>query len=437
MKRTTRILVAIGCITLLIISWVTVITAKTDAEKQRVLIDQAAAYIEDEIYILSLPILEEAAGYRDKFTLEAEEMLKDVYLHLMDQSGIRSKYTGLLDKQMAREDATPEMFAEAAQYYLAASKEQEAFAALRSGIEKTGSEMLLELYESSRYQFATMRSKYQDVTATCNGAIQVMDNGCWGLAAADGELIIPCEYDAVSTYENGRVIVRKDQIISAVDTNNNRVALLHKDAEEIGNYANNRVGLQTKDGWILANGNLAVGSVSFEELGMYSDGYAPAKMQGKWGIVDTSGSEWLIPAEYDDVICDELGRCYAQNAVFVVKNGKTILLVNGEQVGEAYEDARPFADGWAAVKKNGKWGFIDTSGEMKIEPQFEDARSFGQHLAAVKIGDCWGYISRYGKVVIEPIYLEVRSFYNGSTPVRSELGWQFITLLEYEEGTSL
>ena len=197
------------------------------------------------------------------------------------------------------------------------------------------------------------------------------------------------------------------------------------------------MGLQTKDGWILANGNLAVGSVSFEELGMYSDGYAPAKMQGKWGIVDTSGSEWLIPAEYDDVICDELGRCYAQNAVFVVKNGKTILLVNGEQVGEAYEDARPFADGWAAVKKNGKWGFIDTSGEMKIEPQFEDARSFGQHLAAVKIGDCWGYISRYGKVVIEPIYLEVRSFYNGSTPVRSELGWQFITLLEYEEGTSL
>lgn len=440
MKRTARISIIVGCCVLLAISWLTAITAKTDAQKQQALIAQANAYLEDEIYILTVPVLEEAAGYDDKYTLEAEAMLKDVYLQLIEQSGFRNKYTGLLDKQMARENAAPEIFEEAARYYLEVSKETEAFEVLRSGIEKTGSEMLLDLYESTRYQFSTMRAVYQEVTAPYSGAIQVMDeSGKWGLATAAGDLIIPCQYDAITSYENGRVIVREGEIISAIDPDTNRLALLHhEDAEEIScGYANDRLTLRTKAGWILATGELATGSKTFEEIGMYSGGYAPAKMGGQWGVIDQSGSEWLVPAEYDDVIRDELGRAYAQEAVFVKKNGNVILLVDGEQVGETYEDARPFADGWAAVKKNGKWGFINAAGEMKIEPQFEDALSFGQHLAAVKEGDRWGYISKYGKIVIEPNYLEVRSFHNGSAAVRSELGWQFITLTEYEEGSSL
>lgn len=123
--------------------------------------------------------------------------------------------------------------------------------------------------------------------------------------------------------------------------------------------------------------------------------------------------------------------------MFVEKNGQVMLLVDGEPVGEVYEDAKPFADGWAAVKKNGKWGFIDRSGEMKIQPMFEDALSFSGHLAAVKIDGLWGYVSLYGKVVIEPVFFDVRNFYQGTAPVKTDRGWQFITLLEYEESASL
>ena len=41
-----------------------------------------------------------------------------------------------------------------------------------------------------------------------------------------------------------------------------------------------------------------------------------------------------------------------------------------------YEDARSFSNGLAAVKVNGLWGYIDTEGNMVIEPQFFDARDF-------------------------------------------------------------
>ena len=405
-KRINRILLAVGCGLLLLLSWLTVITARSDAQKQAELLAQADAYIQDEIYIRALPLLEEAAGYDAKHTIEAEEALKNVYLHLIGQSGYSTKYTNLLSKQMGRKDADPAVFAEAAEYYLEASKESEAFAVLRDGIAKTGSEELTELYEDVRYQYKVSSYTYQDVTAACNGAIPVELDGYWGLASASGSLVIPCEYDQISTYSNGQAIVRKGAVISA-------------------------------EGWVVANGTFGTGGLLLEELGMYSDGCAAAKLDGKWGVLGADGQEWVIPPEYDGIVQDELGRCWAQDAVFVRQDGQVLLLVDGEPVGEPYEDARPFADGWAAVKKDGKWGFIDTQGTVMLDYQFEDALSFGQHLAAVKQGRNWGYISLRGELVIEPIFLEARSFSQGSAAVRTADGWKFITLLEYEGGTGL
>lgn len=92
---------------------------------------------------------------------------------------------------MARKDAAPEIYAEAAEYYLETGKETEAFAALRSGIEKTGSAELTELYEDTRYAFKLNRATYQDATATCNGAIQVKLDGFWGLANSAGSWWCP------------------------------------------------------------------------------------------------------------------------------------------------------------------------------------------------------------------------------------------------------
>ena len=109
MKRMKRLLLGIGCALLLAVSWLAALTAESDAQRQAKLIEQAAAYTQDEIYVRAIPLLEEATGYDDKYTLEAEEALKDAYLNMMDQSGYARKYTNLLEKQMARKDAAPEM----------------------------------------------------------------------------------------------------------------------------------------------------------------------------------------------------------------------------------------------------------------------------------------------------------------------------------------
>ena len=437
MKRMKRILLGLACVALLAASWAAAVTSKSNADRQRELIDQASAYTQDEIYILAVPLLEEAASYQDDFTPEAESALKQVYLRLAEKDNFQRRYMNLLEKQMARKDAGPEVFQEAALYDFEIGKTSDALAVLRNGIAKTGSEDLTRLYEERRYAFRCGRNVYDEASEIYRGTSQVAQGGLWGLASGTGIPYVPCEYDKISTFDEDRAIVQKDGVISAVDRDNNRVALLHTEAGDFGNYAENRLGLKSEAGWLLATGTFQTGSTVFEELGMFTGGYAPAKLNGKWGLVGADGGEWLIEPQYDDVVRDDPGRCGDPAALFVRRNGSVYLLKDGEEIAGPFEDARPFQGGWAAVREGGKWGFVDTDGAVRIPCRFDGARSFGQHLAAVKEGDLWGYVSLQGELVIEPQFLEAKSFSGGSAPVRTGLGWQFISLLEYEGGGGL
>jgi hypothetical protein len=49
--------------------------------------------------------------------------------------------------------------------------------------------------------------------------------------------------------------------------------------------------------------------------------------------------------------------------------------------------------------RGGKWGYIDRSGTVVIEPGFDEAAEFLDGLARVKVGGKPGYIDRTGNFV--------------------------------------
>ncbi len=435
MNGMKKILIAACCLLLLAAGWLAALFSKTDADKQVELLAVAQSYLDDEIYVKAAPLLEEAAGYSAKHTSEAEEKLKEAYLPLLDQSGYSRKYAALLDRQMAREDCAPAVYLEAARYYLGRSKECKAFEILRVGIGKTGEQELTDFYEANRYVYDTGYAAYQEVTDFLNGYIQVRQNGYWGLAAPNGDLKLPCEYDSLTTFWNGEVVIQQNGVVSGIDLDGNRVALYKGGkVRETANLNENRLCLRREDGWVLATAELADGGEPFEALGTFSNGGAAAKRGGKWGVIARNGVDWLVEPLYDDVIRDGLGRCFCDGAVFVREGGGVWLLADGQRISGPYEDARPFAGGWAAVKQDGKWGFIDREGTVRIDFRFENARSFTMHLAAVETSRGWGYVGLSGEMVIEPIFLDAKAFSGGTAPVKTGDGWQFITLLEYETG---
>ena len=55
------------------------------------------------------------------------------------------------------------------------------------------------------------------------------------------------------------------------------------------------------------------------------------------------------------------------------------------------------------VKQNGKYGYMDRTGKIVMNPQFGEAGYFSEGLACVSIGGKLSYIHKTGKFVWGPI----------------------------------
>ena len=69
-------------------------------------------------------------------------------------------------------------------------------------------------------------------------------------------------------------------------------------------------------------------------------------------------------------------------------NAETGNPINDEQ----YENLKYFIDGYAPVKKNGAWGYIDTNGNLVVDYVFEDASVLHDGKAIVKYGGHYGIL---------------------------------------------
>ena len=89
-----------------------------------------------------------------------------------------------------------------------------------------------------------------------------------------------------------------------------------------------------------------------------------------------------------------------------------------EVVAPTYQDAWSYREGRAAVKKNGRWGYLDNRGKEVVEPRYEQAMPYGEGRAAVKKDGQWGYLDEKGKEIVEPRYDRVWPYKNGRATVQ-------------------
>ncbi|MGI8668955.1 MAG: WG repeat-containing protein [Aridibacter sp.] len=110
------------------------------------------------------------------------------------------------------------------------------------------------------------------------------------------------------------------------------------------------------------------------------------------------------------------GKGFSEGLAKISVNGKVgFINTKGEIVIQPkLKDAGYFSENLAPFEsKNGKWGFINKNGEIVIKPRFGWALSFSEGLALVQVGEFWGYIDRLGKIVIEPKFEEASDFEEG------------------------
>lgn len=105
-------------------------------------------------------------------------------------------------------------------------------------------------------------------------------------------------------------------------------------------------------------------------------------------------------------------------AGFVTYNNETVIPFE-------YDDARNFTEnGLAAVKQNGKWGYIDKAGNVVIPFKYDNAYDFSTSgLARVESGDTTIYINETGSEIIEGTWNLAYDFdENGYATVSEDTG---------------
>lgn len=215
----------------------------------------------------------------------------------------------------------------------------------------------------------------------------------WGLINTKGELTIPLSYDWYSVSHYGLRVAR--------------------------NGAN--------CGFISNEGEVIV-PLMYADAGLFGEeGLAPVRNhEGKWGFIDTKNNV-VVPFIYDtaDSFVDGLAK------VGVARKGTTgywygVIDATGKEVipveyfavdFPSYSNGQYRDAGLFRVVKYGtiraSVGYFNRAGEQEIpfvEGNPEDFNAFYNGLAAVKRGGRWGYMDKTGELVIPAIYAWVTDF---------------------------
>jgi len=104
---------------------------------------------------------------------------------------------------------------------------------------------------------------------------------------------------------------------------------------------------------------------------------------------------------------------------FIDKTGKIV-------IEPQFIEAGDFSDGLAPVEANGKWGFIDKNGKKAIELQFSFAGVFSQGVAFVGHQGKIACIDKSGKVLFLKDYFEIQKFSDGLAAIHQSGKWGFV-----------
>jgi hypothetical protein len=144
----------------------------------------------------------------------------------------------------------------------------------------------------------------------------------------------------------------------------------------------------------------------------YVEGKLIVKKNKKYGFIDIKGNI-VIPLEYDTINNFNEDHCFGKiiNAYFVVNASGNRTLINYHDI----DHIGILNEGLAPIKIDGKHGFIDSLGNMKIEPQYLSVGFFNNGICNVKtMNDNWGYIDKTGNWFVLPTLLEAHPFWHNN-----------------------
>ena len=291
---------------------------------------------------------------------------------------------------------------------------------LFDGYEKYFFNGLCQIWLNNKCGFINMKGEevipciYEDSKPFSEGLAAVERKDKWGFIDTAGKLVIPFNLYDANSFQNGRALVEIDYKIKDTIKGGKYISysryedgvLVDQEETVIPKKITtfNEEGL----GFINKEGKIVTPCLGYSDVKEFSNNLANVEKDYKWGFIDTMG-KLVIPCLYDYMPNHFLNNF----APFSLDSKTGMLNIKGEQVIPNIYDfvigIRPLTgdNGLLVIVSNKKWGFIDTTGQIKIPCIYQYCSPFRNGFAAVKKNDKWGCIDIDNKIVIPIIYDDI------------------------------
>ncbi len=249
-----------------------------------------------------------------------------------------------------------------------------------------------------------------------NSYMAVRKGQFWGIMNNLGNILIQPKYDTVYQFKYDRFLVGFHKEPGVVDTMENWQSLPRKG--DLYLLDDNRYLVSSYNGSYILN--------YFGDRLFYSENYLRPMAKSfieedykhRKGIVN-SDYKSILPVRYDQIKEIESDSVYLFKNEYgwgsVNRNG-AILFQNDQR----FEDVRDVSEEYIGVKINGKYGFVDYLGRLRIAYRYEDIGFFHNNIANIKILGKWGCINKKEELIVQPYYQEIGLFNNGLSIARKD-----------------
>lgn len=276
------------------------------------------------------------------------------------------------------------------------------------------------VYKELLYMVKTDYELYIDYKTCLNGYISVCDGNKWKVLDEEGKALTG-SYDLVGLINDDGKGIYKDQtaawLMDAKEIARERFALEITDA---GYYSESLdvVPVQIDGGWKYLKGDGSFLPGEYEMAGSFYGKQAAVQKGDQWYLIDEKGQQ-ISDRTFEDIKLDLYG-CHQQGDTVLARENGSYHIYDKDlkQIGDfSCDDIDICIDGGLiAFQKNGKWGYVNTKGEIVVEPSYEKAKSFSHGMAAVQNEDMlWGFINKDYDLVIDPVYLDAGYFTSNET----------------------
>lgn len=287
--------------------------------------------------------------------------------------------------------------------------------------------------------------------------IEVTKDNLVGAYNKLGELIIPTIYDRIITsirMDTKNFLVVKDKKYGCININGEKILpLIYDDLRENFEFEmgkdNAYIRLAKENLWGLfdVKGKVVL-NTKYERIDEIKDDLVKLKSNGHWGAYNLRTNK-QIPTIYDDLhiinkdrffvksnqkwgcidkenlkivplVFDSIGGYSIPSHLFVLQNQEWYLTTENSLLNTDFNSIKmipnkvsgPFDDflistfnkrdasSKIAVKRNGKWGFIDSFGQELIDFVYDDViKNYNHRFIKVKYQDKWGFLDKNGRFI--------------------------------------